>query len=77
MFVVFFVSHIELNSMELKWQDRRNNHIYFLFLPFLSVQKLSEFLGSAEIEIDHVPKAQSPVNNNANIKSVVSKTVQL
>ncbi|KAA0714786.1 ATP-binding cassette sub-family C member 8 [Triplophysa tibetana] len=42
----------------------------------VSVQKLSEFLGSAEIEIDHVPKAQSPVNNNANIKSVYALQLQ-
>ncbi|KAG1938666.1 ATP-binding cassette sub-family C [Pimephales promelas] len=42
----------------------------------VSVQKLSEFLGSAEIETDQDPIAQSPANNNGNIKSVYALQLQ-
>ncbi|XP_057203612.1 ATP-binding cassette sub-family C member 8 [Triplophysa rosa] len=42
----------------------------------VSVQKLSEFLGSAEIEIELDPTAQTPANNNANTKSVYALQLQ-
>ncbi|XP_077091657.1 ATP-binding cassette sub-family C member 8 isoform X2 [Siphateles boraxobius] len=42
----------------------------------VSVQKLSEFLGSTEIETDQDPIAQSPANNNGNIKSVYALQLQ-
>uniref|UniRef100_A0A672NHW5 ATP binding cassette subfamily C member 8 n=1 Tax=Sinocyclocheilus grahami TaxID=75366 RepID=A0A672NHW5_SINGR len=43
----------------------------------VSVQKLSEFLGSTEIKIDQDPAVQTAAteNNNSNIKSVVSSIV--
>ncbi|XP_021323604.1 ATP-binding cassette sub-family C member 8 isoform X6 [Danio rerio] len=42
----------------------------------VSVQKLSEFLSSAEIETDQDPIAQTPANNNGNIKSVYALQLQ-
>ncbi|XP_073709543.1 ATP-binding cassette sub-family C member 8 isoform X1 [Misgurnus anguillicaudatus] len=42
----------------------------------VSVQKLGEFLGSAEIEIDHEPPVQPPPKNNSSIKSVYALQLQ-